>query len=146
MSFGFEISNSSGNVVLSSKDTTFRIVHKQFCVWNYNSSFSVSDFDINVGEYYIQPHITVSSAYPRSLISTGTNYSYNFAGTQTSTGGYHDAGYWLSFVQTNKPTLSWNNSTKVMSVTRPSLPPFYQQSYNFWDNGGDYSIVFFEVA
>lgn len=152
MAYGFEIRNTSGAVVLDSSDTTFRIVYKRFCTWNYSSSFSVPDFDSNFGGYYIQPHISACAApsggFSPSIITTGTNYTYNFAGTQTSTGGFHDAGYYLTYLQSNKPTLSWNNSTKTMSVTSAAGRPCNYVNIgfgSFWDNGGDYSIVFFEV-
>lgn len=148
MSYGFEIRDSSGNVTIDSSVTTFRILHKQFCTWDYSGSFTVSSFDSDVGAFYIKPQITVGAAPSTTvncvLVSTGTNYDYDFKGTLTSTGGFHDAGYYLTFPDGNKPTLSWNNSTKSMTVT-PAARPLSWDGIE-WRNGGDYSIVFFEVA
>ena len=153
MTYGFQIRDGAGNVVLDNNDTTVRIIHREFCTWDYTGSFTVSDFDSDFGAWYIRPRISVCAApsggFSPSIISTGTNYTYDFAGTQTSTGGFHDAGYYLTFMQSNKPTLSWNNSTKTMTVSAAAGRPCFYHNIgfgSFWDNGGDYEVIFFEVA
>jgi hypothetical protein len=151
MAYGFETYDSAGNLGINSDISTIRIVREQFLGWNYSGSFSVPNFNSSVGEFYIKPHLVAGAAYQNnatslSLTTTGTNYNYNFKGTQVSTGGLHEAGWWLSFQNNNKPTLSWNNSSKLMTVTAPSISPLYRSSTNFYEDGGDYTIVFFEVA
>lgn len=154
MAYGFNINNNAGTTILDSNDTTFRIIHRQFCVWDYNSSFTVSNFDSNFGEYYIQPHLTAANTpttygQTPAIRTTGTNYTYDFAGTFNNTNQMYNAGYYLSFMQDNKPSLSWNNTSKTMTVVKPSKTPFQftlLQSGPFWDNGGHYSIIFFEIA
>jgi hypothetical protein len=148
MTYGFEIRNSDGEIIVDSNLTTIRIVHKEFCRWDYSGSFQVPNFDSDFGEFYIKPQFTVGAA-PTSpsdatLISTGFNYTYDFRGTQTSTGGLHDAGYYITFPDGRKPTLSWDNSSKTMTVT-PAIRPLKRLDGD-WTNGGDYNIVFFEVA
>lgn len=151
MAYGFEIYDTSGVLALDSDISTVRIVHSEFCIWNFSGNISVPNFDSTKGEYYIRPHI-VAAAHPTDttpsvpLLTTGTNYDYDFEGTLTSTGGFHGAGYWLSFQNNNKPTLSWNNSTKLMSVTPPSVSPMYRTTTTQSEDGGDYTILFFEVA
>lgn len=124
MAYGFEINDASGVLSLDSDISTIRIVHTEFCLWNFSGNISVPNFDSTKGEYYIRPHLVAGAAptdssTPIQLITTGTNYDYDFKGTLTSTGGYHEAGYFLSFQNNFKPTLSWNNSTKLMNVTPP---------------------------
>jgi hypothetical protein len=151
MAYGFEINDAAGNVALDSSISTVRIVHTQFCLWDYNSSFSVPNFDSTKGEFYIKPHL-VAADHPTvytqfvPLRTTGTNYDYDFKDTFASTGGLWGAGYWLSFQNNNKPTLSWDNATKTMSVTPPSFSPMYRVTSTQSEDGGDYTIVFFEVA
>jgi hypothetical protein len=150
MSYGFEINDNLGNLALNSSISTVRIVHQQFCTWDYNSSFSVPNFDSTKGEYYMRPHFVVAEMPsfflgPYTIASTGTNYDYDFEGIKINTGGA-ETGWLLTFAALNKPTLSWNNSTKVMSVTKATQPPFSSVDNPPRGDGGDYTILFFEVA
>ena len=151
MSYGFEINDNLGNLALDSSISTVRIVHQQFCTWDYNSSFSVPNFDSNKGEYYLRPHFVVAEMPdffqgPYTIVSTGTNYDFDFEGTPMKTLRYSEAGWILTSAGLNKPTLSWNNSTKLMSVTKAPLPPFSNVDNPPRGDGGDYTIFFFEVA
>ena len=98
----------------------------------------------------MRPHFVVAEMPsfflgPYTIASTGTNYNYDFEGIKINTGGA-ETGWVLTFAALNKPTLSWNNSTKVMSVTKATRPPFSSVDNPPRGDGGDYTILFFEVA
>lgn len=155
MTYGFEVNDNLGNLALNSSVSTVRIVHQRFCTWDYNSSFSVPNFDSNKGEFYMRPHFTVAEAPDKFygsyvIASTGTNYNFDFQGTQIL--HYSTCGWLLTFPAMSKPTFSWNNSTKMMSVTPAAVEPFGNvidppdPSLYAKGDGGDYTITFFEVA
>jgi len=144
MSYGFEIRNSSNEVVLDSSDTTFRIIHVEECEWNYTGTFTVSNFDSNDGDYYVKP-VFGFMKNGGSIRSRATSENYDMA-------NYVNDRSWRAFYTTaihTKPTLSWNNTTKIMSVTSPSLAPGAVQNSGqftqYYNVGGHYDLVFFEV-
>lgn len=124
MSYGFEIRNSSNEVVLDSSDTTFRVVHiEKNLAWNYTGTFTVSNFDSTKGSYYVYPIIDQYWFVDARRITTAP-------------------------IQ-EKPTLSWNNTTKVMSVTSSGHSPTSLgntgQYTIYYKMTGTYHLVFFEV-
>jgi len=144
MSYGFEIRNSSDEVVLDSSDTTFRIIHVEECEWDYTGTFTVSNFDSNSGDYYVRPIFTLKQ-WSTAARSRATSEDFDFS---TYLGDPIYRAIYSSAVHT-KPTLSWNNTTKVMSVTAPTLAPVAVQNSGqftqYYNVGGHYDLVFFEV-
>lgn len=151
MSYGFEIRNASNEVVLDSSDTTFRIKHVERCEWNFTGTITVNNFDSNNGYYYVKPIFTMISSYANgfAIKSAATSLNYDF--TSIPNWQNDSAGGTISGCSQKKPTLSWNNSTKVMTVTSTGLTPNGYQSMGgsygaYYDVNGHYDLVFFEVS
>jgi hypothetical protein len=91
MAHGFRTVNANGSIGIDSTETACRFVAQVAFLRNFNGTISVPDFDINRGGYTV----------------TMTNVKYNnaFFGD-----GQDDKS-------NRPPTTSWNNSTKLLSVT-----------------------------
>lgn len=153
MAYGFEIKNASGDTILDDTDTTMRVLHIQYVAYNTSPSFSVPSFDINKGNYYMRAHTTpaiysTTSLGVSSVYDSVSDSNYSFP-ARSSLFAY-TSGYSNQCGQNANPTFSWNNSTKVMSVTSAgviwddySIP---QNSGTPPNDLGNYQIVFVVFA
>lgn len=145
MSYGFEILDSNGNVVIDSSDTTARIIHIQYVAYNTSSAttFTVSSFDSTTGFYYVKPHITpvtfasATATTPNKVYDSVTDVNFSFPFITTSDNRY----YWEMAGGHSEANLSWDNSTKVMTVN-PSAPFSHIPDVDL----GNMEIVFMEYA
>lgn len=147
MSYGFEIRDASSNIVLDSNDTTFRIVHVRECEASYSGSFTVSEFDSSRGAYYVKPIFTYR-IYGGSVHTRAYSSSYNYT-TPSAVYSNYSLGKFYGPVHA-QPTLSWNNSTKTMTVTPSSTQAGDIGNSGafttYYHLGGHYDIVFFELS
>jgi hypothetical protein len=118
MTHGLEIRKANGVISLSTKETVVRFVHIQRVGGSFSGTFSVPDFD--------------------GVVSGGSFTGSGFFYVQYVIRSRGDA----STVQPIygamiTPTLNWNNTTKVMTVSPASIPsqwPFRPRP--------DYDIIF----
>ena len=109
MSHGFEIRRADGSIALSSRETLFRFIHAEKVAADFAGTFSVPGFDGDEtsgsftakGFFYVQYEIS-----PRG---------YGFGGTPDN----EDQPILGSMLA---PSLTWNNTTKVMTVAPASIP------------------------
>lgn len=116
MTYGFEFRDAAGNIRLKMSEALPRIVHSQRFPWDYSGTISVPAFDTDHGMFYVAPCVATgigSTAFDRDDRTPATQTSGNFGVNGTSL-----------------PTLSWNNTTKVMTITPTAFPagwPFETQ-------------------
>lgn len=155
MAYGFEIKNSSNQVVLDSSDTTMRIIHVEYVAYsacitgsfysthtNTPYTFTVSNFDSTRGSYYVRAHMSTKDyehlGITPNVLDSVTDVNHNF---HTSPRRFCGAGAMWT------PTLSWNNSTKQMTFTHPGPmnTAHYSTSIISYDFGNS-EVVFLEWA
>jgi len=108
MGYGFESYKTDGSSLISSTDGVARLIYASDRAESFNGNISVPDFDINLGYFAakVYPHLNSYfmgrfTSQPKSEASSWSSVSYMKAYQQ----------------QNRSPSLSWNNSTKVLSVT-----------------------------
>jgi hypothetical protein len=112
MSYGFEFRDADGNIRLSVTEAMPRVIHEERVAHDFSGTFSVPAFDSDQGMFYITP-----AAY----------IWYDSTGRDT-----------VVVNPFRGPSLSWDNSTKVMTVTPVSLPA----GFPLGTSPADYWIVF----
>jgi len=118
MAYGFEAYDSSGETLISSTDGVARLIYSADLAEDYSGTISIPAFDSDLGVFYTR-------MYPYK--------HYIFVGV-----GYPPLAEDSSWDQTNfpivtvspsyTPTLSWNNSTKVLTITANSETEDYYKS------------------
>lgn len=138
MSYGFEFRDAAGIERLRITEALPAIIHQQRIGATWSGTISVPNFDSNHGMFYVSPCAFKGSI--DQLTTTGFKRA-DSTGFRTDTGGTG----WTRVCchPTPLPTLSWNNSTKVMTVTAMSFP-------GGWPFGGntcrpDYYLVFLRL-
>ena len=154
MAYGFEIRNSNNQVVLDSTDTTMRIVHVQYVPYKNTTSFTVSNFDSTKGAYYVRAHLTPTYGTNPPFAGIAGWYDsvsdVNFAFPRRDNGNGNLYGYFLHCGVINTAILSWNNTSKTMSITHPG--DFHTDYDSPNTTGippkdlGNYQVVFVEYA
>ncbi len=123
MAFGFQIRDRNGNTVLDQTDTTMRAVHVEYIPGGTTRTFSVPNFDSNNGTFYWRAHLAaVDFHFPISvdnLYDSIADVDYAFPPVSF---GHSGSGYTTFPSIETSPTMSWNNSTKRMTVTTTSTP------------------------
>jgi hypothetical protein len=143
MSYGFEIKNDAGDVVLDNTDTTARVIHIEYVPYSTTSTrqFTVSNFDSNNGFYYVRPHVTpsvlagdYSAADPHDSV-TDLNKRFDL-----------DDKFYIEFSGGHvEASLSWNNSSKVMTVGPNDAMTYYTLTTQMIDLG-NMEIIFMEYS
>lgn len=100
--YGFEIRRANGSLALSTRETLLRLVHIERVNGDFTGTFSVPEFD----------------ATESNGVFTGPGFFYVQKVVAQST---VDIGG-LSTHTLLLPTLNWDNTSKVMSVTPANLP------------------------
>ena len=106
--FGLEIYRADGSLALSTRETVLRLVHIERIAGTFAGTFSVPEFDADVvgglftgqGFFYVQYDVRNRSNNP----------IINGPGDQPILGTML------------LPSLSWNNSTKLMTVAPAVIP------------------------
>ena len=118
MAMGFEAYRANGSTLVSSTDGVARLIYSADLAEDYSGTINVPAFDSNLGYYGVR-------FYP---------YLNNRQGGQGFPPRPEDQSWTYSdflvvcICRSYVPTLSWNNTTKNLTVTANSDPedPYYQ--------------------
>lgn len=118
MSYGFEAYRPDGSTMVSTKSGVARIIFSTDKDANFSGNISVPAFDSNLGYFSF-------SMYP-------FYYTSNFDGNRffSDSSNFSQIGESKVVQCFNRgPTLSWNNSTKVLTVTANNEPQdFFEET------------------
>ena len=118
MAYGFEAYNPDGSTLISSTDGVARLIYSTDLAATYSGNISVPAFDSNLGVFYTR-------MYPyKHVIYLGVCYP-----PLAENSGW-DQPSWptVTISPSYTPTLSWNNSSKVLSITANSEAEDYYKS------------------
>lgn len=118
MAYGFEAYNPDGSTLISSTDGVARLIYSTDLAATYSGNISVPAFDSNLGVFYTR-------MYPyKHVIYLGVGYP-----PLAENSGW-DQPSWptVTISPSYTPTLSWNNSSKVLSITANSEAEDYYKS------------------
>ena len=118
MAYGFEAYDSSGSTLISSTDGVARLIYSADLAENYSGTISVPAFDSSLGVFYTR-------MYPyKHYIYLGVGYP-----PLAENSGW-DQPSWptVTVSPSYTPSLSWNNSTKILTVTANSETEDYLRS------------------
>ena len=104
MAYGIEFRRADGSVVLEADETFAGVIHTETVAQDFSGTFSVPAFDDAKGMFYVQFEVV--------------NELLGFGGVALD---FHTIGAALI------PTLSWNNTTKEMTVTPASIPSNWER-------------------
>lgn len=108
MAYGFEFKRSDGNVYLDSTESAIRLVKTIDVSRTFSGNISVPEFSELKGSFFLKP-VLIAYQYVNEQI---VPYNQNpFPASQ-----YTYSIYWTTG-QYQRPTLSWSESNKTMSVT-----------------------------
>jgi len=122
MAYGFEAYRANGTTMISSTDGVARVIYSQDYAENFSGTINVPAFDSNLGYYAVR-------LYPyKHIIRSGVGYApLAESASWTSLGRQ-----FVCISQSMKPTLSWNNSTKNLTITANSeTENFYWQTIRY---------------
>lgn len=125
MSYGFEAYKSDGSTLISSKSGVARLIYSADYAYNYSGTVSVPAFDSNRGYYSYRMWPTKAINYAAGQHQRMADDS-SFDGRTSSP----DGTPYLTYANQWGPTLSWNNSTKVLTITaNPVTDDFLQSEF-----------------
>lgn len=107
MAFGFEAYRSNGSTLISSKGGVARLVYSADFAETFTGTRSIPAFNSNLGYYQVRMYPFIHR------IRSGTGYAPLAENAALSQSGKPV----ISVCPLRQPTLSWNNSTKVMTFT-----------------------------
>lgn len=106
MSVGFEFRNNQNEVHLDSESLGMRLAHFDTIGRTFSGNLYIPKFNSDIGTFFIRPFVEVYSTY------SGLRYDYD---DDITLQNYNSVGTLGSLV---RPTLSWNNALKIMTVTQ----------------------------
>ena len=109
MAYGFEAYRADGSTLISSTDGVARLIFARRIEDQWSGTFSVPAFDSALGFWTITPYLT-------RWLRTGGDWRA-VADTETWT---QSGNPQAQLMGSRNPVLSWNNTTKVMTVTANS--------------------------
>lgn len=113
MAYGFQTINSDGVTGIDSTETSVRYVGVAYFNVGFTGNISVPNFDSNRGTYLLTPFVYKIDVDTQSRTSDSATGFFNvFYATDVAYDGTWKTG--------QRPVTSWNNTTKVFSVTSPS--------------------------
>lgn len=143
MAYGYNVLDHSGNL-LEPSFGTIRIIAREFFLCTDNTTRTVSNFDSDKGYYVIKPHYTLKERTGSTSYAFNRNFSSAFTVSTTYPQMIGNTN-WLG-----APNVSWNNSTKVLTVSPGSITingstdtPTTHGTYGGCD-WADYEVSFWE--
>ena len=122
MAYGFEAYRANGSTMISSTDGVARLIYSGDYAENFSGTINVPAFDSNLGYYAVR-------LYPyKHIIRSGVGYApLAESASWTSLGRQ-----FVCISQSMKPTLSWNNSSKNLTITANSdMEDFYRETIRY---------------
>lgn len=118
MSYGFEAYKGDSTTLISSTNGVARIIYSSDRSQTFSGQISVPEFDSNLGYYsfkmYPLLHI-IAAGQGSAPLPENTSFTQN-------------GGLFMPHCYSRGPTLSWDNSTKILTVTANSQPQdFFNQ-------------------
>ena len=112
MAHGFRTVNANGSIGIDSTETACRFVAQVAFLRNFNGTISVPDFDINRCGYTVtMTNVKYNNLSGVRVSDTTPMPASDFTNVRAFFGDGQDD-------KSNRPpTTSWNNSTKLLSVT-----------------------------
>lgn len=110
MAYGFEAYRSDGSTLISSTDGVARLVYSSDIAADFSGTISVPAFDSNLGYFYAR-------MYP---FKHYYDYPYGDFLEAENTDWTAGAHMNVNICPSRGPTLSWDNSTKVLTITANS--------------------------
>lgn len=124
MSYGVKIFGPGGVLRLDEDETFTRVVATVKQNYDFTGTFSVPDFDDTKGLFHVSYFINKFDIYVDAALPDNTSPLDAFSD-------------YLVFEMTSLPSLSWNNTTKLMTVAPVTWPPGWTRT-----NKSDYVVTF----
>jgi len=124
MAYGVKIMGPGGVLRLDEDETFTRVVATVKKGASFSGTFSVPDFDDTKGLFHVSYFVNKFDIYTWTALADSANPMRD----------YRDHLVWN---ETSLPSLSWNNTTKVMSATPVSWPTGWSN-----ENPSDYVVTF----
>lgn len=124
MAYGVKIFGPGGTLRLDDDETFTRVVATVKQNYDFTGTFSVPDFDDTKGLFHVSYFINKFDVYVNAALPD----------TTTPLNEFRDV---LVFEMTSLPSLSWNNTTKRMTVSPVVWPSGWTQL-----NKSDYVVTF----
>lgn len=117
--YGFQTINANGQTGIHSTETAVRYVGVAYFNQNFTGNISVPNFDSDRGAYILTPYVYKINVDTQSRASdTATGFFNIFYAT--------DVAYDGTWKTSQRPVTSWNNTTKIFSVTGASTRADYK--------------------
>lgn len=113
MSYGFKTINEDGSTGIDSTETSVRYVANVSFNVGFTGSISVPNFDSDRGDYFLTPYVYKINLGTQSRTSDSTPFVVQI---DIANDVAYD-GTWKTGV---RPVTSWNNSTKLFTVSSAS--------------------------
>jgi hypothetical protein len=111
MSYGIKTFNSGGTLAIDSTEVAVRYITSIKLNRTFSGNISIPSFDSSRGTFFLSPYVF------KYNFSTSTRLADN-AAFGTSVNLLNQFGRTDNRFSSPKPTLSWNNTSKVMTVTQ----------------------------
>lgn len=128
MPYGVRFFRNTGAASLEDDETFNRLVHSEKISEGFDGTISIPDFDSDKGLFTISYYLSKFRIDSDTRVSDSTSWS--------SQDYLHPHEHPVSL-----PSLNWDNSTKVMTISPQSLPSDWTRTGS--DNNADYLLMFF---
>lgn len=113
MSYGLQTTNSNGTIGINSDEVAVRFISSVKLNRTYSGVISVPNFDSNRGTYFLTPYVIKYKFDTSVRVADSTPLG---GGTYVNLMNQYGTANVTRF-SSPKPTLSWDNTTKQMTVT-----------------------------
>jgi len=111
MAYGVQTINSNGTVGIDSSEVAVRYIGSIKLNYNFSGNISIPSFDSDRGTYFLSPYMFKYAFDTSVRVADTTPLGSNYVNLINQFGTTADR------FTSPKPNLSWNNTTKLMSVT-----------------------------
>jgi hypothetical protein len=111
MTFGIQTINSNNVIGIDSSEVAVRYIGSIKLDYNFSGNISIPRFDIDRGTYFLSPYMFKYAFDISVRVADTTPMGNNYVNLINQFGTTADR------FTSPQPILSWNNTTKLMSVT-----------------------------
>lgn len=112
MSFGIQTINSNGVVGIDTTEVATRYIGSVYISRDFSGNLSLPTFDSARGSYFLTPYYLKYNFVTDARVADNTPLSTQYVDVMNQFGATNDR------FSSPLPSLSWNNNTKLMSVTQ----------------------------